>query len=212
MSVNLHLLNAQGKLSKLEDKIASEFTTSLIQITSLMPVKGVDVVVSAGSVVLPETGLGGYSPEGDLVYLKVDPNNSNLLNNFSEEFTAILGHELHHCLRHREVGYGTTLAEALVSEGLACSFETELRSTKPPFYAVALNQDKLQDLWVKAKLELTNKPYNHMAWFLGSEPGLIPRHAGYSLGFQAVNDYISKIGVPASRLCGVLASDVLNTG
>ena len=212
MSVNLHLLNAQGKLSKLEDRIVSEFTASLTKITHLMPVEGVDVIVSAGSAVLPETGLGGFCPQDDLVYLQIDPNNSRLLNNFSEEFVATLGHELHHCIRRRKVGYGITLSEALVTEGLACHFETELRTTRVPFYAIALSQNEIRELWGKATLELSNQSYDHAAWFFGSKSKAIPRHAGYSLGFQAVNEYVNKIEVPASRLCGALADDVLHKG
>ncbi|ENJ1743046.1 hypothetical protein AB0536_004460 [Vibrio parahaemolyticus] len=212
MSINLHLLNAQGKLSTLENKIISEFTMSINRITSLIPVQDVDVVISASSDVIPETGFGGFCPEDDLVYIKVDPNNSNLLHRFSEEFTAILGHELHHCIRRRKVGYGFTLAEALVTEGLACSFETELRTMGAPFYAVALKENELNDLWDKAKLELSSKSYDHVAWFCGCQSRFIPRHAGYSLGYNVVNEYISEVGVPASRLSAVLASEVLNKG
>ncbi len=213
MSINLHLLNAQGKLSRLEDRIFSEFDVSIDRITSLMPVKGIDVVISASSDVIPETGFVGFCPEDDLVYLKIDPNNANLLHGFSEEFTATLGHELHHCIRRRTVGYGSTLAEALVTEGLACSFETELRlSMNAPFYAVALNENKLQDIWDKAKLELSSKSYDHIAWFFGCQSRRIPKHAGYSLGYHLVNEYINEVRVPASRLPAVLASEVLDKG
>lgn len=72
MSINLHLLNAQGKLSKLENRITFEFKTSVNRITSLLPIKDIDVVISASAEVIPETGLGGFCPEDGLIYLKIE--------------------------------------------------------------------------------------------------------------------------------------------
>lgn len=212
MSINLHILNAQGKLSELENRIASEFKTAVNRITSLLPINDVDVVISASDQVLPETGLGGFCPEGGLIYLKIDPNNSNLLERFSEEFLATLGHEMHHCLRWRTVGYGSTLEEALITEGLACSFESELRSSGVPFYATALDETALREFWGKAKPELGSKSYDHVAWFFGSPSRRIPKHTGYSLGFSIVEKYINRTNIPASRLHDVLASHVVCRG
>ncbi|EKQ5902689.1 DUF2268 domain-containing putative Zn-dependent protease [Vibrio parahaemolyticus] len=212
MSINLHLLNAQGKLSELENRIASEFKTAVNQITSLLPINDVDVVISASDQVLPETGLGGFCPEGGLIYLKIDPNNSNLLERFSEEFLATMGHEMHHCMRWRTAGYGSTLKEALITEGLACCFETELRSSGAPFYATALDKSELSEFWGKAKPELGSNSYDHVAWFFGSPTRRIPKHTGYSLGFSIVENYINRTNIPASRLSDVLASQVISEG
>ncbi|MGL6261942.1 DUF2268 domain-containing putative Zn-dependent protease [Vibrio sp. WXL210] len=209
MSIDLHLLNAKSRLSPLEKRIISEFKNSVDRIETLIPVKNVDVVISASSEVIPETGLVGYCPKDDLVYLRIDPNNSNLQKSFSEEFTATLGHEFHHAMRWREVGYGTTLGEALISEGLACCFEAELRTSGAPFYAKALNEHELSSLWIKAKNELSSSTYDHFAWFLGSNLKSIPRYAGYSLGYQLVIHYIKQFGVPASKLYATQASSVL---
>ncbi len=212
MSINIHLLNAQGKLSKLENRITFEFKTSVNRITSLLPIKDIDVVISASAEVIPETGLGGFCPENGLIYLKIDPNNSNLLDRFSEEFMATLGHEMHHCMRWKTVGYGSTLEEALITEGLACSFETELRTSGTPFYATALDERELRELWSKAKSELSSKSYDHVAWFFGSYARRIPKHAGYSLGFHIVEKYIKRTNIPSSRLTDVLTSHVMSEG
>lgn len=78
------------------------------------------------------------------------------------------------------------MAAALVTEELACHFETELRGGAAPFYAEGLDRAGLEALWRRAQIELYSPSYDHKAWFLGSrEPG-IPRHAGYTLGFDLV--------------------------
>lgn len=209
MSINLHLLNATNRLSTLEKRIVVEFNNAVNQVKYLMPVNHVDVVIRASSQVIPETGIAGYCPQDDLVYVSIDPNNTNLLKKFSEEFTATLAHELHHSIRWKEVGYGTTLGEALVSEGLACCFEAELRTLAPPLYAIAVNQDELPQIWKRARNELSSDTYDHFAWFLGKPSRSIPRYAGYSLGYQIVLDYIRSFDIPASKLFGVEASLIL---
>ncbi|ENA0523595.1 hypothetical protein ABFG38_002670 [Vibrio parahaemolyticus] len=69
---------------------------------------------------------------------------------------------------------------------MACSFETELRTSGAPFYATALEERELREFWDKAKPELDSKSYDHIAWFFGSLAQRIPKHTGYSLGFHIV--------------------------
>lgn len=127
VTVNLHILNARGKLDFVRERIEKTFFYGVTTISALLPIADIDVIVQASTFVIPETGMGGWSPAADVLYISIDPANPNLLRDFDTEFLATLGHELHHCLRHGGPGYGRTLGEALVSEGLACHFETELR-------------------------------------------------------------------------------------
>lgn len=210
MNINLYVLNAQGKLSDLDTLIRGEFHEAVRKITSLMSVDNVDVVINASQNVIPETGIAAFCPEDDLVSLQINPENPNLLDNFSGEFSAMLGHELHHCMRRRGPGYGNTLGEALVTEGLACCFETELRAGNVPFYANAFSENELAKLWKKAISHLDSESYDHRAWFFGGQPDYLPRHSGYSLGFYLVRQYIKMSGEKASGLCCIPASNILN--
>lgn len=72
--------------------------------------------------------MGGSPPAANRVFIAADPDNAHFVSSLEREFLFSLGHERHHCLRWSAVGYGDTLDEALVTEGLACHFETELRS------------------------------------------------------------------------------------
>jgi uncharacterized protein YjaZ len=198
VNVNLHVLDARGTLSALRGRVEAAFSDSVQRVALLLPIANVDVVVSCSKFVVPETGFAGFCPSADVLYISIDPENPNLLPNFDVEFLATLGHELHHCMRNGGPGYGRTLGEALVSEGLACHFETELRGGASPFYARALDASSLRALRERAHTE-RNSPYKHRAWFFGSPEG-IPMYAGYSVGFSIVAPYIDRHGIPASRL------------
>lgn len=205
MTIHLHLLNARGKLNPVRERVENAFSHGVATLSALLPIANIDVVVQANAFVIPETGMVGYSPAADVLYFTLDPANPNLWQDFDTEFLATLGHELHHCLRHGGPGYGRTLGEALVSEGLACHFETELRGGAIPFYARALDSGALEAMRARAHAELTSTAYNHKAWFFGSSAPDIPRHTGYAVGFSIVAQYIHRGGTPASRLWDVPA-------
>jgi uncharacterized protein YjaZ len=199
VNVNLHVLDARGTMSALRSRVEGAFLDSVRRVSLLLPIDTIDVVVSCSKFVVPETGFGGYCPSADVLYIWIDPQNPNLLANFDAEFLATLGHELHHCMRNRGPGYGRTLGEALVSEGLACHFETELRGGAVPFYARALDAGSLTALRERAHAA-RNSSYNHRAWFFGSQSEGIPMYAGYSVGFSIVGHYMDRHGIQASRL------------
>ena len=210
MPINLNLLNASGVFDALENKIAESFRSSIDTITNLLEIDNVDVVVQQSERVIPETGMVGYAPTADTLFLSIDPKNKNLIKSFNVEFLATLGHELHHCSRHKGPGYGKTLKEALISEGLACHFETELRDGALPFYASALSESAYIEYYEKMQLELDSEKYNHGAWFFGSKELNIPKHCGYSVGFTLVNKYISKHNSSASKLSSISVNEILS--
>lgn len=196
----LHILNAHGRFTQYQEQIEAVFALSVQRVTEIMPVSNVDVVFYLEpEAVIPEFGIGGYSPAGDRIMIAADPDNANFEKSLENEFLTTLGHELHHCLRWRTVGYGRTLLEALVSEGLACSFETELRPSVIPFYASALEKTAIPELFVKASQSFSDMDYNHAKWFFGQSDE-IPLHAGYTLGFELVSRYIRERSEKASRL------------
>jgi uncharacterized protein YjaZ len=209
MSIELHLLNAAGRLSLWSNRVEAAFARSVESIVALLPVNDVDVVVQAGRRVMPETGIAGRSLSAEVVHITLDPDHPALAATFEAEFLAALGHELHHCARRGGPGYGRTLGEALITEGLACHFEAELRDGAVPFHARAVQADMLKWVAARARPELGRSPYDHQAWFFGSEAENLPRHAGYSLGFRIVAQYISQYATSASRLWDVPAEKIL---
>nr|WP_274517589.1 DUF2268 domain-containing putative Zn-dependent protease [Pseudomonas sp. GM18] len=64
--------------------------------------------------------------------MTLDPDNPNLLPSLrTGTLHRQIVHEVHHCLRIAGPGYGWTLGEALVSEGLAGQFVRHLLGKRP---------------------------------------------------------------------------------
>jgi len=155
---------------------------------------------------IPETGMGGFAPDANRLFIRIDPEKESLRKNFEREFRSTLTHELHHCARWASVGYGTTLLEAMVSEGLADHFDIEVNGGDPKPWSVSVEGEELQELREKAEPFL-NSEYDEAEWFFGA--GELPKWTGYSLGFAIVGDYIEHAGKSASELVNVKASELV---
>ncbi|MBU6388586.1 hypothetical protein KGQ72_01790 [Patescibacteria group bacterium] len=201
MAVNIHILKASGTLEKFEDAIVSAFEGGLSEVTNKITLPSVDVVIDDnGSSAIPETGVGGFAPSAHLLYIHINPEFKDIEQRLGSEIRSTLTHELHHCACWAARGYGKTLLEALISEGLADHFDIEVNGGEPKLWSVAISSVELARLLDKAKSEFGNDSYDHAAWFFGSKEKDIPRWAGYSLGFSLVDDYLKKNNKKASEL------------
>ncbi|MGH7141584.1 MAG: DUF2268 domain-containing putative Zn-dependent protease [Minisyncoccia bacterium] len=201
MNITPHLLDASGRLDVYEASIRSAFEEGLRKVEAVLALPAVDVVVADNpDAAIPETGVGGFSPSAHLVYISIDPLHPALEKNLEREIQSTLAHELHHCARWQAVGYGKTLLEALVSEGLADHFDLEVNGGEPKPWSVAIGGDALEAMQEKAKADFFNEHYNHAAWFFGSQQDGIPRWAGYSLGFHLAAEYMKKMQKSAADL------------
>ncbi len=211
MNIKLHILNEGGRLAHYSPVITSGFEIGVKDVREKLAITGVDVVVADNPAsAIPETGVGGFAPTGHIVYINIDPNFIGLEQVLEAEIKSTLAHELHHCARFQSVGYGKTLLEALVSEGLADHFDMEINGGAPKPWSIAVQGEELRQLTERAKQEFTNKKYHHDQWFFGSEKESIPRWAGYSIGFHIIGEYISKTGKQSSTLVSVTATDVVS--
>ena len=192
MNVNLHLLNASGSLDLFAEEIKNTFPKAVDTISKKIDISNIDVVAYDNpSGTIPEFGIGGYAINANLIFVSLDPKFSGLSKSIGEQFRRTLAHEMHHCARWKGPGYGTTLLEALVTEGLGDHFDLEIYGGDPYPWDLALDKDQTERLLNKAKAEF-NKEYNHTAWFFGSKDKNILRWTGYSLGFKIVGDYLQK--------------------
>ncbi len=189
---NVCLSVEHDQLSDLHrDLIEEKATSGLKSIKSLMPVNDLKIrIVNDPFLVIPEIGMGGYNPDPNEVILSIKADFPELDNTLELHFIAQLAHEIHHAKRRRSVGYGNTLIQAVVSEGLADHFSIEVSGISPPPWSVALSGDVLQN-WIDEASNSWNQPYNHSDWFVGTNPD-IPRWTGYSIGFELVRNYLSE--------------------
>jgi len=136
---------------------------------------------------MPHSGMSGVAPDTQHIYLLLNPSNKNLNWGIREELIPTVAHEFHHTMRHRTEGYGTTLYEALISEGLAEHFTMELIGKVPPWAEKAAEMDF--GYWLsEAEKFWFDSTYNYSAWFTGREG--IPPGTGHRLGAYIVEKYL----------------------
>jgi hypothetical protein len=82
---------------------------------------------------IPGIGIDGFTgPKGN-VAIAIDPSHTDLRHTLETWIPATVAHELHHSSRMRVgPGYGVTLGQAIVSEGLADRFAYEVFPDTPP--------------------------------------------------------------------------------
>ncbi|MBK1688360.1 DUF2268 domain-containing putative Zn-dependent protease [Rubrivivax gelatinosus] len=208
MPAQLHLLDAGGVFGVLRPRVEQAFASTIGLVGRLLPIGAVDVVVQHDPrLVIPELGLGGYTPAADRVFMTLDLGHAGLRQRLEPVFTALLAHELHHTVRWAGPGYGRTLAEAAVSEGLACCFEAELPGGELPFYARPLPAAERERVWAAFAAQRDASSYDHEAWFYGR--GALPRHAGYALGAEIVARHLQRCGGSAAARVQAPAATLL---
>jgi len=181
-------LSAAAGLVAHEAIIVEEVTRTLDAVRPLLAVTGLRIsIVADASQFIPEVGLGGYNPSADEVQLFADPASQDLESVLRSELVSMLAHEIHHAMRRRAIGYGSTLLQAAVSEGLADHFSLEAQPREAPPWATALTDEQLA-VWVPEVLARSTGPYSHADWFFGSST--IPRWTGYAVGFELVSAYL----------------------
>ena len=203
--ITIHILNAQKKLTAHAEWLQTTLASTYAKAKRLMPLPPLDVVVKAGTSVIPEKGHAGFCPEAGVVYITVDPENNAFCKNYAHSIERMFDHELHHAARWEGPGYGLTLGEALVSEGLAGHFALELFGGEPELWErlrsdiVKPYTSQLHDSWQRTD-------YDHNAWFFGT--GDLPRWLGYTAGFNLISRYLAvSPHLKASMLANINAEE-----
>lgn len=142
---------------------------------------------------IPEVGVGGFTnPESGVVTVSIDPNSRiGIAQTLRVWLPLTLAHELDHSARILGgPGYGNTLVETIVTEGIADEFSRSLHPDAPAIpWDNALKASQEHDLWATAQGQTTSFAL-HAEWFFGT--GRVPRWAGYTLGAHLVAAYRAK--------------------
>ena len=190
MAWKLHWLEASGDLAPWRDTIIAEVEVAREAIASLLPLAPLDILVQRlPGEVIPETGTMGRAYRASLFALTLDPDNPNFSRSIvSGDLRRTVAHEAHHCLRMGGPGYGWTLGEALVSEGLAGQFVHRLFGGPPEPWECAVTDEVLRAN-LPDDASLFGDSHDHHAWFYGIG-GRYPRWLGYTLGYRIVGDWL----------------------
>jgi hypothetical protein len=204
----LHWLSSGGDLSSWRDGIISECDAAHNALSSVLRPLPLDILITRNNAVISEIGMGGRAFRSNLLEIRLDPENINFeyqIQNGALRRTFV--HEAHHCMRMGGPGYGRTLGEALVSEGLSGQFVQHLFNTPPEPWESAFGESFLAENMPQDKL-LWLTPYDHAGWFFGAG-GRHPRWLGYSLGFWLVGKWLAEHEPTAEEWVAVSARAVI---
>ncbi len=202
-SIHYYVANSTGKLDELQGLIASSISEVIPIVEKELHANKIDIIfVSASASVIPEYGIGGHFPGPNHIYVSFDPKSDKIT---QKGLSDTLLHEIHHSMRWRKPGYGETLGEAMITEGLACLYEEQHSGNVPIFAKVTLKDNQI----TRAKKLLNSKGYDHSKWFYGSKN--VDRWFGYSYGYELCKSYSDKTSKKASELVNISAQEILNS-
>ncbi len=193
MPINIHILSASRDIRPFSEELKSTAEATVASVEKLLPIKDVDIVVydNPKATIDEIGGIGGFSPNANLIFISINPRHPDFKRAIKEEFAFTLAHELHHTIRWQKQVEGDTLLEAMIFEGLADHFAIEATGrSKPSPWSYALTTEQKKKCLAKAREEWKQTTYDNDLWFFGSKPEIVPRWAGYTLGYDLVATYL----------------------
>lgn len=178
----IHFLNARKALNGVMPETRAAAREAVAAVGEHVELPRFDLVIRVGDQVMPGWGVGGAAPAPGQIQITLDPARFA-----PEPFIRTLVHELHHLIRWDGPGYGKSLGEALVSEGLAGHFVLHVLGGPPdPWDAVAPSDGLMR----RASHEWSRRDYDHAEWFFGR--GGVRRWSGYGLGHRLIAEYLAQ--------------------
>jgi len=147
----------------------------------------------------PNIGVGGYTDDKSEIQLSIDPAHKDL---HDDEIFATLVHELSHVKRIYGPGYGTTLFDYLVFEGLGVAFEEEVcgQNTYYPNHLRKLHDAKHLSDTFAYMFDYDDTQYDYIDFIIGNAEKKIPEFAVYSMGLFIVDQYLAQNHKKVSEL------------
>jgi len=192
IKIHTQFLETEGKLLKNERKLLKEVIRNHARNAGLIldvPIVNITIYPNSDFTML-ETGEGGYTPSMDWFHIYINPAKKKIeLDKIIKNIIpATVYHEMSHVSRWKNTGYGRSLLDVIVTEGLANVFSGEQwKKYKAPWNNYSKKEIiKLLDLLKKRK-KSNDKNYNHDEWFYGT--GKLPRWTGYKLGSYIIKSF-----------------------
>lgn len=189
-SWTLHLVNARRQLAACADLIRQSAAEAERRVAAAAPPLALDIVVSLARDMPEALFVTGHCYEPGVIGLRIGLTQIHPEDALHTDLLKVLFHEYHHALRWEGPGYGTTLGEALVSEGLAQRFLHEMMDCPPEPFENAVSREVTDAYRRHALAGFDDADYDHDAWFFGAGP--LPNWLGYTLGKRMVDSFLAQ--------------------
>lgn len=185
---HIHWADVRGRLSAQREWIDAGIRTATSKISTVVVPEPTDIVVCPSPNVIPEKGMMGFVDFPGRIVVWADPDHEALAQPAADVVERLIVHETHHVLRNDGPGFGLTLGEALVSEGLAGQFVRQLCGPPEEPWETAVSHEDMQ-AYAPEVMDNWAEEHDHSAWFFGTADK--PRWLGYSYGFAIVGAYLA---------------------
>lgn len=177
----VHFLNARHALTGIMPEVRAAIAESVARVSDHLDLPPFDVVVRAGDGG-SDWGVIGAAPAPGVIELTLSPAR------FAHDLTVRrMLRELHHVARWDGPGYGRSLGEVLVSEGLAGHFVTHVLGSPPDPWDATTPPSGLAK---RAMTEWAWRDLDRGLWFEGR--GNIRKWAGYGLAHRLLAEHLSR--------------------
>ena len=133
-------------------------------------------------------GVDGHTQSGGFLLLRIDLRDEKykIKDLLGSPLKAVVFHEANHVARWQGPGYGFTLLEATISEGLGTVYE---KMNTAGYEIPHADYSNLEELLGKYRTRDKNDDatYNHNSWFFGFDPKY-PKFLGYKVGAYIVDE------------------------
>lgn len=201
-TTNLHFLDARGRLGLNRPWLTRTIGDAVERVRVLTDPGDLDIAVRPDTQVPKETGHAGQCLAAGQILLIVDPVSPMLTRNHNGALQRTVSRELYLSLRAEGPGYGVTLGEGLVSEGLALHFEA-MAYGDPDVPDDPDLQEILDPAMREAMSMWESRDFNRRAWFAGPKGRAIGHALGYRLVGRALEtakaSVVDAVAWPAER-------------
>ena len=179
---NIHLLNARHDLTRVLSEVRQASRDGVARASDYADLPNFDLVIRAHQDRSADGAVQGHCPAPGVVEIALTPDRFDALH-----FTRALVRQIAHLIRWTGPGYGKSLGEVLVSEGLAGHFVLQVMSGP----ADALDSVRpAQGAMRQAMNEWARRDYDHGRWFGGK--GDLRKGTGSSLGHRLIAEYLAQ--------------------
>lgn len=194
MKINIFLFEVKNDISKQNKKLLKKVVRKHAKIAAKK--LGIDliniVIYPNHDLTIPKVGSGGFAPNSEWIRIAIDPclENKEVEHVIKNIVPLSVYHEMNHVARWRKPGYGNSLIDVIISEGLAIIFaEENWNLFKAPWSEYSQREiNKFLELFNRRDKKKDLK-YNHAEWFFGKGK---PNWLGYKLGSFIIRNVKSK--------------------
>ena len=178
---HIHLLNARNDLTRVLPELRAAARDAVAKAGAHADLPRFDLIVRARDGRVSERNASPVLSGPGLIDIVVDPQRFD-----QPQAVRQIVRELHRVVRREAAPHGDSLGEALVSEGLAGHFVTQvLGGRADPADLIQPAQGTAR----RAMTEWSRLGFDHGEWFLGR--GKLRRGTGGALGHRLVSDYLA---------------------